>query len=423
MIGERSLFRYELAAVLIIKDEAVYIKEWLDYHLLIGIDHFYVYDNDSSDNLTEILKPYVADGLVTYHSIAGKCAQCAAYNDALGRYRFDCRYMICFDVDEFIYPKNNRRLLELVDETFAENDSASEFAIYWQNFGSSGIKTADFGKGVLDRFTLRAIEDAEQNRYFKTIVNPREIKGFVDPHFAIPFKGRNIVDSRGNKIRIFIQGKSIQIYGQFQNMTELIALNHYVVKSREEYERKIARGDAFYASNPRNEENFRKFDLNDVFDDGIIKYRDELMSSERYTGIKNRKFFARILNAVLEILSPELENNASEEFYRGQMHIFMTCRAAVCMLRRETKLLTETESNLLEEAAINCMLKSIETAEEWQIELLFYELPKLLVRPFPAVEEIKKIYKHVIIPNILVNFRVHRDWNNYMHFEFVNQFL
>ena len=58
---------------------------------------------------------------------------------------------------------------------------------------SSGIKTADFGKDVLDRFTLRAIEDAEQNRYFKTIVNPREIKGFVDPHFAIPFKGRNIV--------------------------------------------------------------------------------------------------------------------------------------------------------------------------------------------------------------------------------------
>ncbi len=101
----------------------------------------------------------------------------------------------------------------------------------------------------------------------------------------------------------------------------------------------------------------------------------------------------------------------------------MTCRAAVCMLRRETKLLTETESNLLEEAAINCMLKSIETAEEWQIKLLFDELPKLLVRPFPAVEEIRKIYKHVIIPNILVEFRVHRDWNSYMHFEFVNQLL
>ncbi len=285
MIEARSLFRHELAAVLIIKDEAVYIKEWIDYHLLVGIDHFYVYNNDSSDNLTEILKPYVADGLVTYHSIAGRCAQCAAYNDALGRYRFDCRYMICFDVDEFIYPKNDRRLIEFVDEIFDSDENIGEIVIHWQVFGSNNLDEAKLEQGVLDRFTRRAAENNPWNRFFKAIVNPRRVKFYPDPHYAICFGQKKIVDARCDEVRMSMRENTLKIITNANtNTTELIALNHYVVKSREEYERKIARGDAFYASNPRNEENFRKFDLNDVFDDGIIKYRDELMSSERYTG-------------------------------------------------------------------------------------------------------------------------------------------
>ena len=48
---DKNLFMYDLVAVSIVRDEAPYIKEWLDYHLLAGIDHFLIYDNDSADNL------------------------------------------------------------------------------------------------------------------------------------------------------------------------------------------------------------------------------------------------------------------------------------------------------------------------------------------------------------------------------------
>ncbi len=45
---EASLeFEDFLSVVCIAKDEARYIKEWVDFHLLIGIDRIYVYDNDS----------------------------------------------------------------------------------------------------------------------------------------------------------------------------------------------------------------------------------------------------------------------------------------------------------------------------------------------------------------------------------------
>ena len=50
MSVDKNLFLYDLAFVSIMKDEGSYIKEWLDYHLLAGVNHFFIYDNESEDN-------------------------------------------------------------------------------------------------------------------------------------------------------------------------------------------------------------------------------------------------------------------------------------------------------------------------------------------------------------------------------------
>ena len=47
---DKNLFPYDLAVVAIFKDEGRYLREWLDYHLLAGVEHFYLYNNDSADN-------------------------------------------------------------------------------------------------------------------------------------------------------------------------------------------------------------------------------------------------------------------------------------------------------------------------------------------------------------------------------------
>lgn len=102
---DKDLFLHDLAVVAILKNEGPYLKEWLDYHLLAGVDHFYLYDNDSPDNQAEVAKPYVEAGLVDYFPFPGKRRQLAAYNDAVKRFKFQCRYMAFIDGDEFIYPK------------------------------------------------------------------------------------------------------------------------------------------------------------------------------------------------------------------------------------------------------------------------------------------------------------------------------
>ena len=103
---DKNLFLYDLAVVAILKNEGHYLKEWLDYHLVAGVEHFYLYDNDSSDNAAEILRPYVAAGLVDYFSAPGTAMQMLGYNDAVKRFKFFSRYMAFIDLDEFIFPKS-----------------------------------------------------------------------------------------------------------------------------------------------------------------------------------------------------------------------------------------------------------------------------------------------------------------------------
>ncbi len=53
------------AVCAIFKNESVFLKEWLEYHLLIGVEHFYLYNNFSEDNYQDILAPYIEKGQVT----------------------------------------------------------------------------------------------------------------------------------------------------------------------------------------------------------------------------------------------------------------------------------------------------------------------------------------------------------------------
>ena len=98
-----------LAFVLIAKNEALYIKEWLDFHIKQGVSHFIIFDNESTDNFHEMVKPYVKQGLVTYRLIRGKRRQSDAYNMALHDYGSKFRYMGFIDTDEFVFVRNSCR--------------------------------------------------------------------------------------------------------------------------------------------------------------------------------------------------------------------------------------------------------------------------------------------------------------------------
>ena len=105
----------KISIIAIVKNEGEYIAEWIEYHKIIGFNHFYIYDDNSTDNINEILKPYVSSGIATY-DIAVKdgdlYTQMQTYQLAVDTYGLSNDYMIGLDIDEFIVLRKHCNIQE-----------------------------------------------------------------------------------------------------------------------------------------------------------------------------------------------------------------------------------------------------------------------------------------------------------------------
>ena len=386
---DKNLFLYDLAVVAILKNEGLYLKEWLDYHLLAGVEHFYLYDNDSTDNQAEIVKPYVEAGLVDYFFLPGKVMQVFAYNDAINRFKFLCRYMALIDLDEFIYPKNTTgTITETVDDILSDNPTAAGLSIHWQLFGSNGQKKADYSRGVLERFIRRAEKDfghfenknnspcAYGNIFLKLIANPRRIKKMLI-HYAIYFKIFHTVNEKGIKL------PETQV--TLPICAEKIVINHYFNKSREEAELKIARGRAGSAQKwPSNKINL--YDRNEVFDDGILKYR--AVRADNFSLADNEQRLNRVKTALIKTLSRFSDGEISD------LETALTCQALSHYFLE--KFPDDKRFKIFEEASLAAILSSLDRLKIFEIRLLIRELPNFLILPYPIVTELKHAVLKII---------------------------
>ena len=262
-------YPHEVAIAAILKNEAPYVKEWLDYHIAAGVTKFYLYDNESTDNLADVLKPYIVRDVVEYTWWPGKLMQFPAYNDAVSRHKFDCRYLAAIDLDEFIYPCTGQDIPSVVSDVFTMNEKVGAYAVNWRVFGSAGHIAKDLSRGVLERFTRRGAKELTDNICVKSIVNPRCVDIFIHPHFAYLYTGKYAVNERGGVVP-FEENK--QLSG------EKMVINHYMTKSREEFVEKRDRGRSDVIGT-RTWEDFERCDVNDVFDDGILQYRAKMLTA------------------------------------------------------------------------------------------------------------------------------------------------
>ena len=398
---DKNLFLHDLAVVAILKNEGRYLKEWLDYHLLAGVDHFYLYDNDSTDNQAEVAEPYVEAGLVDYFSAPGKSMQYVAYTDAVKQFKFHCRYMTFIDSDEFIYPKNNQSIVEVLDGILPQDTNAAGLAMHFHYFGSNGQKIADYSRGVLERFTRRAPNDWETNKYIKTIADPRKIKFFNDPHAMNYFTSFHSVDENLN-----IVTNSIPL----PVLTEKIVVNHYYVKSEEEYKKtKVQRGWACANNNPYDKNRFNERDRNEEFDDGILNYRAN--RAEKFFLENRRQQLNRVTDTLIEILSAYTSGALLD------LETALTCRALSTYLRENFP--ADADSwRVCEEISLNALLKSLSDVNLFTAQLLIRVLPDILRLPYPAVKEIRNATTQ-IIPRIMKEMRFRAMWGDWAELDYI----
>ena len=240
---------YYLSVCVIAKDEGPYFGEWLDWHISQGVEKFYVYDNGSTDETKEVLQPYIKKGIVEYIYFPGYRKQLAAYDDCLKRHRFDTRWLAMIDMDEFIVPLKD----ENIPSFLKRKEVYPVVEINWLVYGSGGAKEKVPGK-VMDRFKRHSAPDHPLNRHVKSIFNPRRVYGMIGCHEVARINGK-AVDSNGDRIKISWRDRMPR--------QDVIKINHYAVKSYEEFMEKQARGRASGREREVKEEYFRRYDLND----------------------------------------------------------------------------------------------------------------------------------------------------------------
>ena len=421
---DKNLFPYNLAIVAIFKNESPYLGEWLDYHLLAGVEHFYLYNNESSDNFAEVLKPYVDAGIVTVIDWPGKIMQMPAYNDALERFRFFCRYIAFVDLDEFILPKTGQSIVEVVDDVLSRDGQSAALAINWQIFGSNGCERADLSRGVLERFTRRAptdwspakgedifggtVEKPLGNFLIKTLANPRATSHFYNPHFAVYFGGFRAVNENGRPV------------GKFFNApitVARIAVNHYYTRSREEYAMKFKRGrsdiDGGYASGW-----FDIYDRNEVFDDDILTYRASRAKSFSLTDEAQR--FNRVEKFLVDTLTAKSPFNVPPEFFAGKLETFLTCRKLAQVLD------VRIGNRSAEEFALVWIYQLLNTDGALtyaDLQLFLDEVPEILSRPLPTARKVMQTFQERVLPSMAELAKFGRPWKELKDIKYLQRML
>ncbi len=240
-----------LAVCAIAKNEGPYFKEWVEWHLSQGVDKFYIYDNESTDETKEVLAPYIQSGVVEYIDWPGYRMQLAAYDDCLARHRFDTHWIAFIDLDEFIVPMQD----ESVPAFLKRFESFAAVEINWLCYGSGGQKEKLPG-GVMDRFHHHSLPEHILNRHVKSIVNPRRVYGMIGCHEVARMSGYTNADSHGQPITSNFRERVPQ--------QDVIRINHYAVRSFAEFLEKQMRGRASGTQKTVPMDYFTRYDLNDI---------------------------------------------------------------------------------------------------------------------------------------------------------------
>jgi glycosyltransferase involved in cell wall biosynthesis len=254
-----------IAICAVARNEGPYIAEWVAYHRLLGFDHIVVYDNESTDETPEVLASLEEQGWLRarpWQAPPDAHAQRLAYKDGLRRLRKGFAWVAMIDLDEFIVLPQHDTIHDFV----ADFESFDAIAMNWKVFGTSGCHEREPGL-VIERFQRCAKLAHSGNHNVKTLARPRTIqKPNVHNHkFRPDVTYRTVL---GEEIPEDV-GKSRLV------SHDVIRVNHYFTKSREEWDAKVARGRATKPSGHpekfRTERHFEMHDRNEDQEHDILR--------------------------------------------------------------------------------------------------------------------------------------------------------
>lgn len=223
----------QLTAIYWIKNEARYLPEYIEFHLLQGFDHFIFYDNNSDDKTLEVLQSYIDEGLVEvrYYPPDTERKNFWLMSECIDEQKGKSKWIHFHAIDERVFSPTGAKVVEMLD--YYDKPEIGGVCTNWQQLHSNGQEKRKDGLIIENFYTG---QNQDPFTHVKTIIRPDRTLSDTpqNPHNFHFMGGNKAVDENYN------------IVGDAHNLNpytfDIFKNIHYATMSREEFEIKYNKG-------------------------------------------------------------------------------------------------------------------------------------------------------------------------------------
>ncbi|KAG2581278.1 hypothetical protein PVAP13_6KG033132 [Panicum virgatum] len=221
---------HSMCVCTMLRNQARFLREWIIYHSHIGVERWFIYDNNSDDDIEQVLNTMDPSRYnVTRHLWPWMKSQEAGFAHCALRARESCEWVGFIDVDEFLHFPGNQTLADIL-QNYLNRPRIGELRTACHSFGPSGrIKIPK--KGVTTGYTCR-------------LSAPERHKSIVRPDALNP--------SLINVVHHFHLKEGVRYVNIGQGV---MLINHYKYQVWEVFKDKFSGRVATYVADWKDEEN------------------------------------------------------------------------------------------------------------------------------------------------------------------------
>ena len=281
---------------IIIKNENIYLRQFIDYYFEIGVNKIIILDNNDLNDgeiLDEIINNYIDIGFVEIINIRNKKKyQIKGYTEVYNKYQKNYDWLMFFDVDEYLMIPNYKNIHDFLNEKKYYNYDIIH--VSWVYFDDNDLIFYD-NRTLLERFTRPRHMINKKfnilNVHIKSILR----NGLLN----FSWKGTPHTPN-GNFSCCDVNGKKVKNIPFLYKNTGIISnltvpyLKHFLFKTVEEYFlKKLPRGSATGLGNDKYEKIASKVNF---FNNNNYNKEKEKIANFLIKDYLNKKYKANLSN-------------------------------------------------------------------------------------------------------------------------------
>jgi len=256
----------------VIRNQEHYVKEWLAFHHLVGVERFVIVLHKCSDKTEERILELPFRENIHIHRVVNdeQFIQLGTYLWILEHYGQFTKWLMLIDSDEFFFGTREDDLRTIL----TDYEQHGGLSAHWAEFGSNGHVLKPKGLSI-EAFTKRAPDRHTSHYSFKSIIQPQCFRKILSPHLAVT-DPLTVMEDHSNV------GAHWLWIGDRKPSHEVVRVNHYHVRSMEDWIERHKRGQC---NDPARDheltpiygsEVFKKRDHDEVHDTCILRFAERL---------------------------------------------------------------------------------------------------------------------------------------------------